>query len=99
MNAATTAMVRRYRSRVARRIALLFATISIALGGILASANPASATDYGINVTQACRYTYNNYNVWADYGWYTNPFSWYCQTYSLTISLPPSVTISTLGGV
>lgn len=63
------------------------------------TAGQASAADYGVDMNQACRYTYNNPAAWADF---MNPFdahSWVCEIASATIGIPPSVTISVLGGV
>jgi hypothetical protein len=68
----------------------------------VATAGPAAAaTDYGINMTQACRYTYNGSQYWADFNNYYSPFSWICWQNTYTVGFPSgvSVTVSPVGGV
>src|SRR5437867_3588429 len=90
--------VRRSLNRARISIVMLIATIGITIGGLLGTASPASASsDYSVNPTQACRYTYNYSSVVAMANYYYNPFSWTCYSYSF--SIPWGVTYNPLGGV
>ena len=74
----------------------------VALAGVLpiATASPAAAaTDYGVSMNQACRYTYGGSQYWADFNNWFSPFSWVCRQNSYTFSIPPAVTVTTVGGV
>jgi hypothetical protein len=84
-----------------RRVALLLATGAAVIGGVsVATVVPASAvTDYGISMTQACRYTWGGPQYWADFNNPFNPYSWVCRQNSYTVGFPPSVTVTTVGGV
>lgn len=85
-----------------KRIGLsVLASVSSLVTVLAAAGSASAATDYKINVTQACRYTYNNYSAWADYVNYGNPFSWVCRVNSYSASVPAGVgvTVTTLGGV
>ena len=84
-----------------RRLGVLAAAAAALTGGLSAlGATPAAAaTDYSVNMTQACRYTYNGPQYWADFNNWSNPFSWVCRQNSYTVSIPPAVTITTVGGV
>lgn len=58
-----------------RKLATLFATLALSVGGVLAVSSPASATDYGVNMNQACQITYGAgwqailVNPNSAYGW------------------------------
>jgi hypothetical protein len=89
------------RRKVLRHTAIGLVAALLTLLGLSLTAPSASAatTDYGVSMNQACKYTYNNPSLFADYGNYWNPFSWYCVSWSLTVSLPPSWTYTPVGGV
>jgi hypothetical protein len=79
-------------------VGLVAAALTL-LGLAFTVPSASAATTYGVNMSQACKYTYNNPSLYADYGNYWNPFSWYCVSWSVTLSVPPSYTYTPVGGV
>ena len=92
------ALVRTKRKTAATVVSLLLMVGGV-LGISLATAGPAAAADYGVNMTQACQQQHPG----SAAAWYWNvadPNSWYCfHTGNGVISIPPSISVIVDGGI
>ena len=67
-------------TKMRRRLATLGAVLTMTIGAALVVAPPAdAAVYYHVNMSQACKDTYNDSGSWAAFWNPWNPYSWYCS--------------------
>ena len=69
-------MIKKLKARATAAVA----ATALMIGVVLVTAAPASATDYSINMDNACAYFTNVGWAWAQPADPSNPYTWHCST-------------------